>query len=113
MTIGTDSVEDLASSQSGDTEEDKFPFPILSDPKLEIFKKYRCHDDFENLALHGTFLLDGQGRVRWQDISYEPYTDTEFLLAESKRLLALPIPESPVESTRSASESRASGGGSR
>jgi hypothetical protein len=27
--------------------------------------------------------------VRWQDISYEPFTDMKFLLAESKRLLAL------------------------
>ena len=42
------------------------------------------------MPLHGTFLIDEQGLVRWQDVSYEPFTDTEFLLAESKRLLGLP-----------------------
>ena len=91
VTIGTDSVKDLALSQAGEADEDKLPFPILADPGLEVFKQYRCHDDFEGLALHGTFLLDGQGRVRWQDISYEPFMDTEFLLKEAQRLLALPI----------------------
>ena len=42
---------------------------------------------FEQQPLHGTFLLDKTGLVRWQDISYEPFTDTEFLLKETKRLL--------------------------
>jgi hypothetical protein len=28
--------------------------------------------------------------VRWQDIGYEPFNDANFLLEESKRLLALP-----------------------
>ena len=41
------------------------------------------------MPLHGTFLIDGQGLVRWQDISFEPFTDTKFLLAESTRLLGL------------------------
>ena len=41
------------------------------------------------MPLHGTFLIDGEGLVRWQDISFEPITDTKFLLAESKRLLGL------------------------
>jgi len=108
VTIGTDSVEDLADSQERDTAKDKLPFPILADPKLEIFKQYRCHDDFESLALHGTFLLDGEGRVRWQDISYEPFMDTEFLLTESKRLLALPIQKGTGGETARASVSGAS-----
>jgi hypothetical protein len=40
------------------------------------------------MALHGTFLIDEEGLVRWQDISYEPFMDTKFLLEEAKRLLA-------------------------
>jgi hypothetical protein len=40
------------------------------------------------MPLHGTFLIDGKGRVRWQEISYEPFMDAKFLLEESKRLLA-------------------------
>ncbi len=61
--------------------------PLLPDDKLAVFKAYRCFDDFENLALHGTFLIDGEGQVRWQDISYDPFTDAKFLLGEAKRLL--------------------------
>ena len=44
------------------------------------------------MALHGTFLIDEQGLVRWQDISYEPFMDHEFVLTEAQRLLALPAP---------------------
>lgn len=68
----------------------KFTFPLLADPALATFKAWRCYDDFEELPLHGTFLIDGDGKVRWQDISFEPFTQVEWLLEESKRLLVLP-----------------------
>ncbi len=64
--------------------------PLLADPEHKVFKTFRCWDDFENQPLHGTFLMDAQDRVRWQDISHEPFTDVDFVLEESKRLLALP-----------------------
>jgi len=67
---------------------DTFPFPLTADQSLKTFKAYRAYDDFEKMPLHATFLIDGSGKVRWQDISYEPFTDVNFLLAESKRLLA-------------------------
>jgi len=59
----------------------------LSDGKLDVFKKYRCFDDFEKMTLHGTFLIDAQGYVRWQDISYDPFMDPDFVLKEARRLL--------------------------
>jgi peroxiredoxin len=65
-----------------------FPFPLVSDSDLNVFKAYRCYDDFENITLHGTFLIDGAGMIRWHDISYEPFMDAEFLLRESQRLLS-------------------------
>ena len=43
--------------------------------------------DFEDQPLHGTFLIDKAGKIRWQDISYQPFTEPEFLLKEAKRLL--------------------------
>ena len=46
--------------------------------------------------MHGTYLIDGKGRIRWQDISYEPFMEAEFLLAESVRLLGLPEPAAPM-----------------
>ena len=63
------------------------PFPLAADADLSVFKAYRAYDDFENLALHGTFLIDGEGLVRWHDISSEPFSNTKFLLDEAKRLL--------------------------
>ena len=70
-----------------------YPFPLVSDASLTVFKDYRCYDDFEKTPLHGTFLISagrtGQPEIRWQEISYEPFLDIPFLLAESRRLLAL------------------------
>jgi peroxiredoxin len=60
--------------------------PILSDPALDVFKKYRVFDDFEDLPLHGAFLIDAQGRVRFQRISADPFLDVDFLKAESARV---------------------------
>ena len=68
----------------------KLPFPILADPRLEVFKAFRAYDDFERAPMHGTFLIDGSGRLRWQDIRFEPFRDPAFLLAEAQRLLAMP-----------------------
>jgi hypothetical protein len=42
--------------------------------------------------MHGTFLIDGDGYVRWFDVSFEPFMDTSFVLNESKRLLNRPVP---------------------
>ncbi|QEG22300.1 peroxiredoxin family protein [Mariniblastus fucicola] len=85
IAISSDSHEDL--SKSMESYDGELPIRLASDASLEVFKAFRAHDDFESLALHGTFLIDKQGRVRWQDISYEPFMDHEFLLNESKRLL--------------------------
>ena len=66
------------------------PIEIFANPEQTSFKDYRCWDDFESVPMHGTFLIDGKGQVRWQDIGAEPFNDVEFLLLETKRLLALP-----------------------
>ena len=72
-----------------------FPFLMLADPKLNVFQSYRAYDDFEHIALHGTYLIDGQGLVRWCDVSFEPFMDVRFLMVEFKRLLSLaPVPRS-------------------
>jgi peroxiredoxin len=72
-----------------------FPFLMLADPKSDVFQSYGAFDDFEQISLHGTFLVDGKGFVRWNDVSYEPFLDTRFFLAEAKRLLSRPV--APVE----------------
>ncbi|MCH2103410.1 MAG: peroxiredoxin family protein [Planctomycetes bacterium] len=91
VAIGTDTPEVLAAGVGEDGEE-PYPFPLAADPELELFKSWRAYDDFEDVPLHGTYLIDGAGRVRWLDISFEPFMDWEFLLEESVRLLGLPEP---------------------
>ena len=68
----------------------KIRIPLFSNADKSVFQSFRCWDDFENQPLHGTFLIDTRGRVRWQDIGYEPFMDVDFLLEESERLFALP-----------------------
>jgi peroxiredoxin len=64
----------------------KFPMPMLADPKLELYKRYRTFDDFEDQPLHGTFLIDAQGNVRFQRISADPFLDVDFIRTEAERV---------------------------
>ncbi|MFK7850769.1 MAG: redoxin domain-containing protein [Akkermansiaceae bacterium] len=90
LAVSTDTVPELAKSQSNYSEDDDvFPFPLVSDAEKNVFKAYGTNDDFENQALHGTFLIDPKGRILWSDISAEPFMDLDFLIKESNRLLKL------------------------
>ena len=89
VAVSTDDVpasKDLKENKDGI----KFPMPILADPGLEIFKRYRAYDDFEAAPLHGAFLIDANGDVRFQRISAEPFLDADFLKTESARVNKLP-----------------------
>ncbi|MGE0760755.1 MAG: redoxin domain-containing protein [Pirellulaceae bacterium] len=87
VAISTDDREGL-NMAIGNYENGKFPIPLCSDAGLESFRAYRCYDDFEQQPLHGTFVVDGAGRVRWQDIGYEPFMDAKFVLQEAQRILS-------------------------
>ncbi len=87
LAVGTESKSGLKLTGANSKEHGGFPFPLLSDYDMRVFKAYRAYDDFEKMPLHGTFLIDGKGKVRWQDISYQPFKETTFLLEEAKRLL--------------------------
>lgn len=92
VAVSTESVDGLKKTLEKSKTDDGFPFPLVSNENLDVFKAYRAYDDFEKMPLHGTFLIDGNGLVRWQDISFEPFTETKFLLTEAKRLLKLSGP---------------------
>ncbi len=62
----------------------KFSMPMLADDKLEVFKAYRAFDDFEGQPLHGTYLIDAKGMVRFQRISADPFLDTDFIKTEAR-----------------------------
>ena len=96
VAVSTDSADGLQKTFEKAKEGQAFGFPILSDAGLGTFKAYRAFDDFEHIPLHGTFLVDGAGLVRWQDISYQPFRDADWLLVETKRLLSVPVAATKV-----------------
>lgn len=96
LAVSTDTADGLAFTVEKAKYNGGFPIPLLSDASLKTFKAFRAHDDFEQQPLHGTFLIDGDGRIRWQDISYQPFMETKFLLGEAQRLLKLPKHNGPV-----------------
>jgi peroxiredoxin len=85
------STDDLTDSRKLKNNKDgiKFPMPILADPKMDRFHAFRAFDDFENVPLHGTFLIDSQGFVRFQRISAEPFLDVDFIKKETARVSKL------------------------
>ncbi|HEX7898709.1 MAG TPA: redoxin domain-containing protein [Planctomycetota bacterium] len=88
VAISTETAEEV--KRACDEGKVKATFPTLADPAKDVFKAYRCWDDFENISLHGTFLIDTRGRIRWQEVAYTPFMDAKFFLDECRRLLALP-----------------------
>lgn len=59
------------------------PFLVLCDPALDTFAHYGCHD---GRALHGTFVIDARGTVRWRSVGDEPFMDVDRLLKEAGAL---------------------------
>ena len=93
VAVSTDSASGLQKTFAQAKDTKGFPFPIVADADFGTFKTYRAFDDFEHIPLHGTYLIDGAGFVRWQNISYQPFRDAAWLLTESKRLLTVPADE--------------------
>ena len=67
----------------------KLPFRFLTDPGRKGARAYRIHDEFEDLPLHGTVLVDSEGKIRWARASAEPFMDAAFVLEELKRTEAI------------------------
>jgi len=72
-----------------------FAMPILPDPKLDLFKRYNAHDDFEQQPLHAIYLIDARGNVRYRRISAEPFLDVDFMKGEIARVNRLVPPSLP------------------
>ena len=87
LAISTDPQKTLIKAR--DNYDDEFAFSLHADSDLAVFRRYRCFDDFEQQPLHGTFVIDADGVILWQDISYEPFMDPDFVLEEAQRLIGL------------------------
>ena len=84
VAICPDSPAELRRAIKEDVPAEGFPFLILSDPSVQTFKSYGCHD---GRALHGTFLIDAGGMVRWQEVGDEPFMDVDRIFREREKML--------------------------
>jgi peroxiredoxin len=87
--VSTDTVEGLLGSYNAVGAKTALPFQLVSDHALATFRDYGAIDARTRGALHGLFLIDGQGRIVWQSISAEPFMAVKSLLAEARRTLPL------------------------
>lgn len=63
-----------------------FNITLLTDREFANAKRFRSFDDFEEIELHSTILIDKQGRIHWSEQVGDPFMDFEFLESEVKRL---------------------------
>ncbi len=90
VAVSTDPVSALAQTLSSDeTRAASFPFPIISNEKLDVFQEWGAIDQFTGKPIHGTYLVDPTGEIIWMAKGNDPYMEPEFLLEEATRQLSL------------------------
>jgi peroxiredoxin/tetratricopeptide (TPR) repeat protein len=62
------------------------PFRLLSDDHFANAHRFHSYDDFEEMELHSTILIDKQGRVYWARTGGEPFSDVAFLMKQLERM---------------------------
>lgn len=70
------------------------PVSLLSDDKFVNARRFHSYDDFEEIELHSTILIDRQGRVHWARSGGDPFTDMAFLIKQLERMNAAAAPGS-------------------
>jgi peroxiredoxin len=80
LAVSRDTVEDIAQQQ------EHFDLTLLSDTEFQNARRFASYDDFEDIELHSTILIDATGRLHWVRIGGEPFTDFAFLLEEARKL---------------------------
>jgi peroxiredoxin len=68
----------------------KLSMRLLSDPDHHNARRFTSYDDFEEMELHSTILIDAKGRVHWKRTGGDPFTDMDFLLQTLKRMNGKP-----------------------
>lgn len=61
---------------------------VLSDANYTNAHRFKAYDDFEEMEIHATILIDKKGRVHWASIGGEPFGDMAFLLKQVERMNA-------------------------
>jgi peroxiredoxin/tetratricopeptide (TPR) repeat protein len=64
------------------------PVRLLSDSRQENARRFHSYDDFEEMELHSTILIDRNGRVHWARNGGDPFSDMAFLVKQLERMNA-------------------------
>src|SRR5581483_3510864 len=64
------------------------PLRLLSDDHFSNARRFHSYDDFEEMELHSTILIDRSGRVHWARNGGKPFSDMEFLAKQLGRMNA-------------------------
>ncbi len=67
----------------------KLPVRLLSDDRYANARRFHSYDDFEEIELHSTLLIDAKGRVYWARLGGDPFGDTAFLAKQLERMNGL------------------------
>jgi peroxiredoxin len=67
-----------------------YPFPILPDPSLGLFRGFRAWDEYGAGPIHATVVVDRGGRIRWQHRGTEPFRDAAAVLRAVEAAADLP-----------------------
>jgi peroxiredoxin len=59
---------------------------LLSDNAFETARRFKSYDDFEEMPIHSTILIDKEGRVHWARHGAGPFTDYDFLIKQLQRM---------------------------
>jgi peroxiredoxin/tetratricopeptide (TPR) repeat protein len=62
------------------------PIRLLSDDHFANAHRFHSYDDFEEMELHSTILIDKQGRVHWARTGGDPFSDVAFLTKQLERM---------------------------
>ncbi len=64
------------------------PVRVLSDSNFVNARRFHSYDDFEEMELHSTILIDKLGRVHWSRNGGDPFSDMNFLVKQLDRMNA-------------------------
>ena len=90
LAVSADSVTANAASQG------TLSVQLLADDQFRNARLFKSYDDFEEMPIHSTVLIDKTGRVHWARHGGGPFTDYDFLASQLERMNALAAKTSPA-----------------
>jgi peroxiredoxin len=82
ITVSQDAPESNAKSH----ELSPLKVTLGSDRAWENARRFKSFDDFEEIGIHSTILIDKDGRVHWAQHGGSPFDDFKFLISQLQRM---------------------------